>query len=54
MKRSRMIAATAVAASLALMATGCAATGGDEGSADDPVTITFWGAYGNAAVSPTL
>lgn len=51
MKRSRMFAATAVAASLALVATGCAATGGDGGTADDPVTITFWGSYGNGGNS---
>ena len=51
MKRSRLIAATAVAASLALVATGCAATGGDEGSSDEPVTITFWGSYGNGGNS---
>jgi len=46
-----LIAATAVAASLALVATGCAATGGDEGSSDEPVTITFWGSYGNGGNS---
>ena len=51
MKRSRLLAATAVAASLALTATGCAATGGDEGSSDEPVTITFWGSYGNGGNS---
>ena len=50
MKRSTRFAAAAVAASLALAATGCAA-GGGEGTADSPITITFWGAYGNGGNS---
>lgn len=51
MKRSTRLAATAVAASLALLATGCAASGGGDGTADSPVEITFWGSYGNGGNS---
>jgi len=52
MKRSiKLGAAIAFTASLALLATGCAPTSGGEGTADNPVTITFWGAYGNGGNS---
>src|SRR3990170_3795029 len=52
MKRStRLGTAVAVAASLALLQSGCAATTEGEGTADNPVTITFWGAYGNGGNS---
>jgi multiple sugar transport system substrate-binding protein len=53
MKRSSKLgAAVAIAATLALAATGCSAdTGGGDGTADNPVTITFWGAYGNGGNS---
>ena len=50
MKRSLRIGSVlAIAASLALVATGCSSSG----SADSgkPVTITFWGAYGNGGNS---
>jgi len=51
MKRSRTIAITALAASVAMLATGCATADSGGGSAGDPVTITFWGAYGNGGNS---
>ncbi len=53
MKRSSKLgSAVAIAAALAIVATGCSAeTGGGDGTADDPVTITFWGAYGNGGNS---
>lgn len=51
MKRSQIIAATAVAATVALAAAGCTSAPESEGTADDPVTITFWGAYGNGGNS---
>jgi len=51
MKRSTAIAAAAATVTLALMASGCAATPEEEGTADNPVTITFWGAYGNGGNS---
>jgi multiple sugar transport system substrate-binding protein len=53
MKRSSKLgSAVAIAAALAIAATGCSAeTGGGDGTADNPVTITFWGAYGNGGNS---
>ena len=51
MKRSTAISAAAAAVTLALVATGCASTTEEEGTADNPVTITFWGAYGNGGNS---
>ena len=53
MKRSTTFgSAVVIAASLALLATGCSAdTGGGDGTADNPVTITFWGSYGNGGNS---
>jgi len=49
--------AVALAASLAMLATGCSssnATGnptGDGGTAENPITLTFWGSYGNGGNS---
>lgn len=53
MKRSTRFGSTvAIVASLALLATGCSANnGGGDGTADNPVTITFWGSYGNGGNS---
>ncbi|MDN4597193.1 extracellular solute-binding protein [Leifsonia virtsii] len=53
MKRSTALAATAaLAASIALIASGCSATSGSSGgSSDHPVTLTFWGSYGNGGNS---
>ncbi len=53
MKRSSKLgSAVAIAAALAIVATGCSAeSGGGDGTADSPVTITFWGAYGNGGNS---
>lgn len=54
MKRSTALAATAaLAASLALVASGCSAssTGSSDGSSSHPVTLTFWGSYGNGGNS---
>lgn len=53
MKRStRFGAVVAIAASLAMIATGCSSDpGSGDGTADSPVTITFWGAYGNGGNS---
>jgi multiple sugar transport system substrate-binding protein len=51
MKRSfRIASAIAVAASLALLASGCSSSSGGD-SSGKPVTITFWGAYGNGGNS---
>ncbi len=51
MKRSlRIGTAIAAAASLALLA-GCSSAPPSEGTASEPVTITFWGAYGNGGNS---
>ncbi|MBX3438698.1 MAG: extracellular solute-binding protein [Planctomycetaceae bacterium] len=53
MKRSSKFgSAVAIAAALAVVATGCSATSsGDQGKPDSPVTITFWGSYGNGGNS---
>ncbi len=54
MKRIGKIgSAVAIAASLALLATGCSSgsSDGGEGTADKPITVTFWGAYGNGGNS---
>ncbi|WP_341954098.1 extracellular solute-binding protein [Salinibacterium sp. TMP30] len=51
MKRSKVIAVTAVAATIALVMAGCSSAPESEGTADEPVTITFWGAYGNGGNS---
>jgi multiple sugar transport system substrate-binding protein len=52
MKRSLKIGpAVAVAVSLALLASGCSSNTGSNGSAGKPVTITFWGSYGNGGNS---
>ncbi|GAB3141550.1 extracellular solute-binding protein [Marisediminicola antarctica] len=50
MKRSTIIA-VAVAATVAVSAAGCSTASEAEGTADDPVTLTFWGAYGNGGNS---
>ncbi|MEY9951541.1 extracellular solute-binding protein [Leifsonia sp. EB34] len=54
MKRSTALAATAaLAASIALVASGCSAASGgsSDGSSSHPVTLTFWGSYGNGGNS---
>ncbi len=52
MKRSlRIGSAVAAAVSIALLAAGCSSSPSGEGTADKPVTITFWGAYGNGGNS---
>jgi len=54
MKRSTTAgAAVAAALAITLLATGCSSGSGDSGggSASKPVTITFWGAYGNGGNS---
>ncbi|TAM70477.1 MAG: extracellular solute-binding protein [Microbacteriaceae bacterium] len=58
MKRSTALAAVAaMVASIAMLATGCSSTSsgstssGQDGSADHPVTLTFWGSYGNGGNS---
>jgi multiple sugar transport system substrate-binding protein len=52
MKRSlRIGSAVAAAVSIALLAAGCSSTSPGEGTASKPVTITFWGAYGNGGNS---
>ena len=54
MKRSITAgAAVATALAIALVATGCSSGAGnsDDGSASKPVTITFWGSYGNGGNS---
>lgn len=51
MKRStRLGSAAAIAAAVALAVTGCSAPEA-AGTADDPITITFWGSYGNGGNS---
>lgn len=51
MKRStRLGSAAAIAAAVALAVAGCS-TPEAAGTADDPVTITFWGSYGNGGNS---
>lgn len=51
MKRStRLGSAAAIAASVALAVAGCSGAE-PAGTADDPVTITFWGSYGNGGNS---
>ena len=53
MKRSTKFGSVvAIAASLALLATGCSAdSSGGDGTASNPVTLTFWGSYGNGGNS---
>lgn len=54
MKRSTTAGlAVATAVAVALLATGCSSSAGtsDGGTAAKPVTITFWGAYGNGGNS---
>ena len=54
MKRSTKFgSALAIVASFALLATGCSANsgGGGDGTVDNPVTLTFWGSYGNGGNS---
>ena len=54
MKRSSKLGlAVAAAATISLMAAGCAAssTGSGSGTKANPVTITFWGSYGNGGNS---
>ena len=53
MKRSKLLIASAAAmASTAMFLSGCAAgTASDDGSTDHPVTLTFWGSYGNGGNS---
>ncbi len=53
MKRSTALAATvAIGASIALLASGCSSTpAAGDGSPQHPVTITFWGSYGNGGNS---
>ncbi len=49
---SKFGSAIAIVASLTLLATGCSANSdGNDGTADNPVTLTFWGAYGNGGNS---
>ncbi len=50
MKRSTIVA-VAVAATVAVSAAGCSTAPEAGRTADDPVTITFWGAYGNGGNS---
>lgn len=51
MKRStRLGSAAAIAAAVALAVAGCSA-GEPAGTADDPITLTFWGSYGNGGNS---
>lgn len=53
MKRSSKFgSAVAIAAALAMVATGCSANADEgDGTAENPVTITFWGSYGNGGNS---
>ena len=54
MKRSTTAGmAVAAAVAIALLASGCSSSAGntDEGTATNPVTITFWGSYGNGGNS---
>jgi len=52
MKRSAQLGTiAALAASIALVASGCSSAPATDGTADNPVTITFWGAYGNGGNS---
>jgi multiple sugar transport system substrate-binding protein len=53
MKRSTKFgSAVAIAASLALLATGCSAnSSGGDSTSSNPVTLTFWGSYGNGGNS---
>jgi multiple sugar transport system substrate-binding protein len=53
MKRSTKFgSAVAIAASLALLATGCSAgSSGDNATTSNPATLTFWGSYGNGGNS---
>jgi multiple sugar transport system substrate-binding protein len=53
MKRSQRIGSSlAIAATVAVLAAGCSASSDTgAGTADDPVTITFWGSYGNGGNS---
>lgn len=51
MKRStRLGTAVAIAAAVAIVSTGCSAPEAD-GTPENPVTITFWGSYGNGGNS---
>lgn len=53
MKRfTKLGSAVAIAAAVGMAAVGCSAGGGEgDGTADSPVTITFWGSYGNGGNS---
>jgi multiple sugar transport system substrate-binding protein len=52
MKRIGTIgSAVAIAASVALLAAGCSSGSTGSGSSNKPVTITFWGSYGNGGNS---
>lgn len=53
MKRSQRIGSSlAIAATVVVLAAGCSASSDTgAGTADDPVTITFWGSYGNGGNS---
>jgi multiple sugar transport system substrate-binding protein len=52
MKRIGTIgSAVAIAASVALLAAGCSSSPTGSGSSNKPVTITFWGSYGNGGNS---
>ncbi|NYE18200.1 extracellular solute-binding protein [Microbacterium immunditiarum] len=49
---TRAAAAAAVGSVLAIAIGGCSAAGGvPQGTEDDPITITFWGSYGNGGNS---
>ncbi len=55
MKRSTALATSAaMAAAIALVVAGCSSTStgsSSDGSSSNPVTLTFWGSYGNGGNS---
>lgn len=52
MKRStRLGSVVALASAIALVAAGCSGGAGDQSGSSGPVTLTFWGSYGNGGNS---